>query len=286
MHFKNLEDKCNYYRSLTDYRVMPNTYVIAMLDGRAFSRLVKNKYNLPFDDRFIGIMNDTAKYLLENIQGAKFAYVQSDEISILITDFDDEGTDSFFGYRLCKMQSLLASMAASRFNQLSAVSYIKENAYDYMKIKFDAEGVLYRLKDAVEVFENQKLAEFDCKVWAVPDANTAFCHFLWRQNDCTRNSMQQTAQTFLSHKQLIGKTADEQIAMCREEKGVIWEDYPDGKKYGRLLYREEREKEVTYTDKRTGEKKTTKCIRNEVLVHDATPFATEGNVIRSLIPQK
>ena len=98
--------------------------------------------------------------------------------------------------------------------------------------------------------------------------------------------MQQTAQTYLPHKQLMGKTAEEQIAMCKEQRGVDWEGYDNGKKYGRLLYRVEREKEVTYTDKRTGEKKTTNCVRNEVIVNYATPFAEEGNVIRTLIPSK
>ena len=40
------------------------------------------------DKSFIGMMNETAKFLCENIQGAKFAYVQSDEISLLLTDFE------------------------------------------------------------------------------------------------------------------------------------------------------------------------------------------------------
>ena len=38
MNFKNLEDKCLYYRNLSDYRLVPNQYVIMMLDGRAFSK--------------------------------------------------------------------------------------------------------------------------------------------------------------------------------------------------------------------------------------------------------
>ena len=89
--------------------------------------MIKNKYNKPFDETFIDMMNETAKYLLQNVQGAKFAYVQSDEISILVTDFDTPMTDSPFGYRLCKIQSICAAMAASKFNQLVLQNAFKEH---------------------------------------------------------------------------------------------------------------------------------------------------------------
>ena len=77
-----------------------------MLDGRSFSKMVKNKFELPFDDNFIDMMNETAKYICKKIQGALFAYVQSDEISILLSDKGD----TFFGGRLNKMQSIIASI--------------------------------------------------------------------------------------------------------------------------------------------------------------------------------
>ena len=73
MYFKTLKEKCEYYRSLTDYKLVPNNYVLAMVDGHCFSKVIKNKFEKPFDDTFINMMNETAKYLCENIQGAKFA---------------------------------------------------------------------------------------------------------------------------------------------------------------------------------------------------------------------
>ena len=97
MKFQSLKEKCEYFRSLSDYKLVPNSYVIIMLDGRSFSKMIKNKYKKPFDETFIDMMNETAKYLLQNVQGVKFAYVQSDEISILVTDFDTPMTDSPFG---------------------------------------------------------------------------------------------------------------------------------------------------------------------------------------------
>ena len=113
MAFKSLEDKCLYYRSLTDYRLMPNCYVVCMLDGRSFSRNIKNKFEKPFSDAFINMMNQTAKYLCENVMTCKFAYVQSDEITLVLSDVNGENADTFFGYRLCKLQSILASTCIS-----------------------------------------------------------------------------------------------------------------------------------------------------------------------------
>ena len=209
MKFNTLKDKCEWYRSLTDYKLMPNSYVLAMVDGHCFSRLIKNKFEKPFDDTFIEMMNETAKYLCENIQGAKFAYTQSDEISILITDFETPMTDSFFSYRLCKMQSLIAAMATAKFNQM-----YYEKVVDLKKVP---------------------LCTFDCKVWTVPNANDAYAWFLYRQTDCTKNSKAQTAQTYLPHKKLVGLTANEQIDLLKEEIGINWHAYGNDRKFGRII---------------------------------------------------
>ena len=77
MKFNNLEDKCQYYRSLTDYRILPNSNIIVFLDGKNFSSLIKNNFKKPFDDDFINMMNKTAQFLCENIQGCKFAYTHN-----------------------------------------------------------------------------------------------------------------------------------------------------------------------------------------------------------------
>lgn len=279
MHFTTLKEKCEYFRSIADYRLTPDSYVIAMLDGRAFSKLIKNKYKKPFDNDFIDMMNKTAEYLCKNIQGAKFAYTQSDEISILITDFDTPETDAPFGYRICKLQSILASMAAGKFNQLALFNEIKSNSYNTTLT--DCEDTIYSVEDCLNIIGSAKLAEFDCKVWNVPDYNTAFCHFLWRQNDCVRNSKQQAAQTYLPHKELLNLDTDKQIAKLKEEKGIDWDnDYSRGKKYGRLIYKEE----VECTAEILGEEKS--FMRSKWFAHPATPFAEENNVIKTLIPKK
>jgi tRNA(His) 5'-end guanylyltransferase len=221
MYFKNLEDKCLYYRGLADYKLMPNSYVMVSLDGRGFSKAIKNKFEKPFDVDFIDMMNETAKYLCNNIEGCKFAYVQSDEISLVITDFDTPTTDTFFGNRICKLQSIIASMASGRFNQLM---------------------ILYRMNKGMgvnpgDVIENCPVYQFDCRCWNVPTFNDVFAYFLWRQIDCVRNSKQQAAQTYFPHKELLGKSTDEQIKILLDEKGIDWNQYNDGEKYGRFIWK-------------------------------------------------
>ena len=120
--------------------------------------------------------------------------------------------------------------------------------------------------------------EFDCKVWNVPDWNTAFCHFLWRQNDCTRNSKQQAAQAYLSHKELMGKSADKQVELLKDKFGIDWNNYTDGQKYGRIIYRTQE----TYVDQVSG----LDYVRNYWRTHEATPFGNEDSAIRTLIPLK
>ena len=219
MQFKNLEDKCQYYRSLTDYKLLPNSYVLVMLDGRSFSNLIKNKFEKPFDESFIDMMNQTAQYVCENVEGTKFAYVQSDEISLVLTDFDTPTTDSFFGYRLCKLTSLIASIATAKFNRLM---------------------IKYRLEKGMginpgDVIDNSPLYQFDCKVWNVPNLNDVYAWFLYRQIDCVRNSKQQAAQSYIPHKELMNLNTDKQINLLFEKENIDWNQYSADKKYGRFI---------------------------------------------------
>lgn len=194
-----------------------------MLDGKNFSKLIKNNFKKPFDDDFIEMMNNTAKFLCNNVQGVKFAYVQSDEISLLITDYDTPETDTLFGGRLCKIQSILASYATAEFNRQFILYHIARKGFT---------GVFEK-----NIIKNMKLAQFDCKCWVVPNQNDAYAWFLYRQIDCIRNSKQQTAHTYLPHRILIGHDADEQIQMVIEKNGIDWNTFNDEYKYGRFVYK-------------------------------------------------
>ena len=229
MHFNTLGERMEYYKSLTDYRLPPNSYVICHVDGKNFSKKIKKFFKLPFDSLFIDMMNESAKYACKNIQGCKMAYTQSDEISFIITDFDSERTDSYYSFRLCKMQSIIASLVTSKFQQL----------------------FLSNFRDKID--DDNYLFQFDCKCFSVPTYNDAFAWLKYRQNDCIRNSKQQAARSYCSHRELINKNTDEQIEYLKEKFDIDWNDYSDGEKYGRVIFKEEEDfqsiinsKEVSY----------------------------------------
>lgn len=267
MRQNTLKDRMEQYRNLVDYKLAPNSYVIAMVDGHSFSKMVKKRYTLPFDEKFIDLMNKTAKYVCEHLQGCKLAYTQSDEISFLITDFDTPNTDAWFGYRLCKMQSLIASYATAEFNRLRMVEIANTPC---------------SASDMGEMIASYTPVVFDCKCWTVPTYNDAFAWFLYRQNDCVRNSKQQAAQTYLSSKSLNNLTTDKQIEKLKEEKGIDWHQYTNGEKYGRILYKEN----ITMTVKNhaTGEDVMTE--RSKWVIKEATPFSEEGHKVRRIIPKR
>lgn len=212
MKFKSLSDRMLYLRGLTDYKLIPGEYVMLMLDGRSFSKVIKNRFKKPFDSDFIDLMNDTAAFLCGNIQGAKLAYTQSDEISIVLSDFDTIDTESFFNYRLSKILSISASLATSYFQS-------------EMMTRFP--------------HKQPGLYQFDCKAWNLPGENDVYAWMLYRQNDCIRNSVSQAAQSGCSRTELHKKNQEEQKQILLQKTGISWEsDYNDGEKYGRFIYKE------------------------------------------------
>lgn len=221
-----LKEKCYAYQHEANFFLDDDKYIIAHLDGRSFSTLVKNRFEKPFDDFFIDTMNKVAIYLCEQVNGVQFAYVQSDEISLIIKKTNPEG-QVFFGGRVCKMQSIMASLATCKFNQLMML-------HEAQKIKKASRALCATIPFMIE---NATLYQFDCKVWNVDSANDAMAWILFRNIDCVRNSKQQTAQTYVKHKELLNKNTDEQIQLCFEKSGVNWHDFDNGKKYGRIVKR-------------------------------------------------
>lgn len=218
MIFKNLKEKCLYYRDLTDYKLMPNGYILVMIDGKNFSSLIKNKFKKPFDDDFIGMMNDTAMYLCKNIQNCIGAYVQSDEISLILDDNPMVCTP--FSGRLCKIQSIIPALATSVFTKKMVERVIKSCG-----------------GDIISMIEKMPEYVFDCKAWVVPDMDNALGWFIYRHNDCVKNSKQQFCQTYMSHKELMGKNTDEQVSLCKSQTGNDWNELDDDRKYGRFFYK-------------------------------------------------
>ena len=267
-----LKDKCREYQKRRDYHVDADKFIIAHIDGRSFSKMIKNKFQKPFDRDFINMMNETASYLCAMVQGVHLAYVQSDEISLLIKKNTPE-SDVFFGGRLCKMQSIIASLATAKFNQLYMANHLKRKLLQYF---IDEKEIPYSFSESIEVVENFPLCQFDCKVWDVDTANDAMAWLLFRNIDCIRNSKQQAAQTYLPHNTLLGLDSDTQIKMLLDEKGVDWNSFSGGEKWGRLIYREKEEKNHTFINK-NGEAVTETYVRNAWKPHDGIDLTVAEN---------
>lgn len=264
----SLKDKCKFYQKRRDYRVDENAYIIVHIDGRSFSKMIKNKFEKPFDKNFINMMDKTAIYACENVQEVKLAYVQSDEITLLIKKPNFE-SDIFFGGRLCKMQSIIASIVTSKFNQLLLKYNISKNSYS--NTLEDCDTTLYNIKDVLDYIDVQKLCQFDCKVWDVPTENDVITWFLFRNIDCVRNSKQQTAQSYLPHKLLLNKSADEQIQFLYEREGIDWNKFNENLKYGRLIIREQ----VEFSREENGQ--TITFNRNKWVIKDGIDLTINSN---------
>ena len=112
----DLGNRMKDYEQRTRIKLPRRTNTIIRMDGKAFHTYTKG-LDRPFDENLMYDMNATTQFLCENIQGAKIGYVQSDEISILLTDFDKLTTDAWFDYNVQKMVSVSASLATGKFNE-------------------------------------------------------------------------------------------------------------------------------------------------------------------------
>lgn len=129
----SLGNRMKNYESINRTFLIPKMHTVLRLDGRAFHTYTK-PFEKPFDDFLISTMDETAKYLCSKIQGAKFAYVQSDEITIYLSDNDEMETQMWYGGNIQKMVSVSASIATTKFNHLMILRQIKRSAEKYKSI--------------------------------------------------------------------------------------------------------------------------------------------------------
>ncbi len=212
----------NFYEDRYRISLPRRTNVIIRIDGKAFHSYTKG-LKRPFDEGLQEDMDATTKYLCENIQGAKMGYVQSDEISILLHDYNDLSTDAWFDNNLQKMCSIASSLATAQFNKLRMIRIADRSVRD---------RDVSNLPEHVNNFVYPALAMFDARVFIIPEAAEVVNYFLWRQQDATCNSISMAAQSMFSHKALHGKSSSEMQEMMHSEKGVNWNDYPTRFKRG------------------------------------------------------
>lgn len=216
------------YESRSKTFLTRRTPVIIRLDGKAFHTYTRG-LNKPFDEGLIEDMEATTKYLCENIQGAKIGYCQSDEISILITDFDDLQTQAWFDYNVQKMVSISSSLATAKFNELRLSRYIRDN-----KKNNHPQTLMNQLGDN---YNMPKLAFFDSRVFNIPKEEVSN-YFLARQKDAVKNSIAMMAQSLYSHKELHLKNQSDMQELIFQ-KGFNWNDLNYKKKRGCTIIKQQ-----------------------------------------------
>lgn len=223
---ESLGDRMKNYESVNRQYLIPRLPTVIRLDGKAFGTFTK-QFDKPFDDKFISIMNETAKYLCSKIQGAVFAYVQSDEISIYISESDNVNSKLWYDGNIQKIASVSASLAASKFNNLLMISKLNSC------IKLD-ETTKINLCEYKETITHINLADFDSRVFQLPNNTELINSFIWRQQDCIRNSVATVAQCNFSQKELNKKSVNDMKEMLRLiDKD--WDKLDDSYKQGRFI---------------------------------------------------
>jgi len=241
MKHSDLSVRMKGYEAVTKYKLLRRGYTMLRIDGKAFHTYTKG-LKRPFDEGLIEDMDTTAKYLCKNIQGAVCAFVQSDEISILVTDFEKIETSAWFDNIIQKMCSVSASMATAKFNQLRMYREAsKERDHSMSSI---AETVWGNDRLKSDEILNFKLAMFDSRVFQLPTKTEVENYIIWRQQDTVKNSISSVAQSMFSHKELNGKSGGEKQEMMFH-KGVNWNDFDPKLKRGRMIVKEIYEKEAT-----------------------------------------
>lgn len=241
----SLGDRMKQYEGIPRINLMRRNPVIIRIDGKAFHTFTRG-FRRPFDDILIESMQETMKYLCENIQGCKIGYCQSDEISLLLTDYENINTAAWFDYQVQKMCSIAASMATLAFNQVfwDKIRDLDHDYYEYPTKEFN---------ELIEIYYQalEKGALFDARCFSIPKEEVCN-YFIWRQQDAVRNSIQMVAQANFSHKQLQNKSCDELQEMLWQEKNINWNDFETVKKRGSCCTKTGKH---TVIDIQTGEQK-------------------------------
>ena len=220
----NLGDRMkSYYEDRTKTYLPRRSNVIIRLDGCHFHTFTRGLIR-PFDAYFTEAMVRTVEDLCKSFQGVKLGFVESDEISLLITDYDTLETDAWFDYSVQKMCSVSASMAALYFNK-HFMDIIDEHLSELKKEPERLTKLLEKVKMG---------AYFDARCFTLPTQEVCN-YFIWRQNDTIRNSVSSVAQANFSQKELNGKSQQMMKEMLLD-KGVNWDtDISECWKYGSVI---------------------------------------------------
>lgn len=244
------------YEEPTRFVLPRRTYTIIRVDGKAFHSWTRGLAK-PYDNDMIHCMDMAAVALCEQVSGAQFAFVQSDEISVLAVDFLDINTQPWFDGNLQKWASVGASVATMAFNN-TVMSYLTQSG-DMAPNK---------------ILQKQPNALFDARVYTIPDPIEVENYFVWRQQDAERNSVMMLARAHYSHKQLAGKKRADQHELIHKA-GDNWAKHPVRFKHGAVVRK-------ARSVSRPG--KPSQADGPWIVEEDTPVFTKERQYLRSLVP--
>ena len=211
MNYTSFDTRMKTYEAVSKGFLTRRTPVIIRIDGKAFHSFTKGMKK-PFDEILIQTMQETTLELCKNIQNVKLGYTQSDEISLLMEDDKTLETQAFFDNNIQKICSITASMATLYFNRI-----FKKVVNEVLTDSPMNEILVYLNK-----FDK---ALFDARCFNIPREEVAN-YFIWRQGDCSRNSIQMLGRSQFSHKELDKLSCDMIQHKLITEKDINWNDLP------------------------------------------------------------
>jgi tRNA(His) 5'-end guanylyltransferase len=253
MDTSDLAKRMKNYEAVSKSSLMRRCPVAMRLDGKSFHTFTRG-FIRPFDFVLQKVMQETMKYLCENIQGCVLGYTQSDEITLILIDYQKLTTSAWFDYEVQKMCSIAASMATMAFNKFFAKNvdsfiwkFEKAKRHFYEGYYFDDEITDEEKKKIInennEIFCNNgkylsiyknavdKGAMFDARCFNIPKEEVTNLVY-WRQLDATRNSIQMVGQANFSHRELQNKSCNDIQDMLMLQKAINWNDLPTTCKRG------------------------------------------------------
>lgn len=271
---KKQQSKDSFGERIKAYENVNRTYLtdgvpkVMRLDGKAFHSFLKGAER-PYDKNVMMSMAFAAAKVLKEIGGsARFAYIQSDEVSIGINDKMTIESSPWFGNNVQKMVSVSSSIMAVNF---SYEYYTRMTNAAIEKATTEIDGKRY-----VQLMvgkPNFRPAYFDARIFQVPNVVELHNAVLWRQQDAAKNSISQYARSFFSHKEVDGKNGSEMQEMMHSVHGFNWNDAPTWTKRGILLYRLDREQ----MDCTISERKSLEKLDGNIVLDWEIPKFSEAN---------
>lgn len=238
----DLDVRMKTYEYVTRNHLVRKMPVIIRVDGKAFHTFTRG-FDKPFDEVIVLSMQDTMKYMCENIQGCVLGYCQSDEITLVLVDYKTAESSAWFDGNVQKICSISAAMATLAFNRALILNSKHQRKYDDKLLR----------------------AMFDSRVFNIPKEEVCNC-LIWRQNDAERNSVQALGQAHFSHKALQGKSRSQVQDMLVQQKGVNWNNLPAHLKRGCCCVKQR------YV---LNEGTENECVRNRWVIDNEIPIFTK-----------